>query len=52
MQEDSKTVKGDIFKAEMLSELMDQYEIRWVFDNDPEMEVICKALGIPLYLCK
>lgn len=52
MQESDPAEKNHIFKEKKLRELCNTYNIMGVFDDNPDIEAVCKRLGIRFYLCK
>lgn len=38
------------FKSDKLKEIKERYNILWVFDDDSDVAIACKDLGIPSFL--
>ena len=51
MQEWRTAEKNEIFKEKMLVELMKDYQIAMVYDDNPKVWEVCQRLGIPFYPC-
>ncbi len=51
MQEWSMAEKNEVFKKKKLIELMKDYRIAMVYDDNPEVEKVCQRLKIPFYPC-
>ena len=49
MQEDSTAVSWHIFKQELLNKLKDEFDIFWVYDDDPEVWKVCEDLWIQFF---
>ena len=50
MNDTSPCVSWDVFKKAKLQELIEKYNILWVFDDDPLVADACKELWIPSFL--
>lgn len=50
MQPGSVAKKNHIWKEEKLLQLMEEYEIMALVDDNPDMQDVCKRLWIPFYL--
>jgi len=50
MQEGSIWEKNHLFKEKELTRLREEYNIVWVFDDNPHLIPICSRLGIPLFI--
>lgn len=50
MQKGSMAQKNHIFKEQELVKLQEIYDIRFMIDDNPEMQEVCKRLWIPLLL--
>lgn len=51
MCKDSQPEENHIFKKRTLRVLSQIYDIRMVYDDNPEVEKVCRKLKIPFYPC-
>lgn len=51
MQEGSMAKKNEVFKEEQLKELMEEYDIHMVYDDNPKVWEVCQRLSLPFNPC-